>query len=224
MTRLGAGELRHEGYVAATCVLEDLSTSDPDLLAMPRPVVLIAKKLGTRYSVDRPPFGPTVSGMVDWASGTIVVSAGDGHRRARFTIAHELGHWYLGTFMDEEQISRRGVRAERSLDIEPEADGFAAGLLLDHPRLLGILKSYLLVVRPHSPEEWARQEIDHRVVTGVVKTGDVSYRVVLQSMAEAGLVVGVTPWNDQPGMAYGFYRQEWNRLAGSRHSGRAYSR
>lgn len=105
----------------------------------PVDVVQIAQRLGVK--VVELDLGEN-SGLLLRKDGksTICVRHDDAHVRKRFTIAHEIGHFYLkhqdsgggDVIVDRGfYISRRGVKASEGVDlIEIEANQFAATLLM----------------------------------------------------------------------------------------------
>jgi Zn-dependent peptidase ImmA (M78 family) len=100
----------------------------------------IAKGLGLKVIATEIP--NKVSGLLVThdAVSTICLQKGDSAVRQRFTVAHELGHWYLqhqaqsGPHVHVNRghlISERGARsAEGSDRVEIEANQFAAELLM----------------------------------------------------------------------------------------------
>ena len=88
-----------------------------------------------------------ISGVlfVDESKGinAILINRSDSPRRQRFTIAHELGHYFLHRNEDEPKpviISFRGDRCP----MEYEADNFAAELLMPRKMLFNKYKQLLL--------------------------------------------------------------------------------
>lgn len=107
--------------------------------AHPVDVAVIAQKQGIRVIEDALPDG--ISGMIvlDGSRRFIFVKADDGKARQRFSIAHELGHFFIhgvgqhanqvgdGFFMvkNRSDVSKTGLNQE-----EVEANAFAAELLM----------------------------------------------------------------------------------------------
>jgi Zn-dependent peptidase ImmA (M78 family) len=97
----------------------------------------LARELGLSviYADD---LGANVAGMLDRAadpergtSYTIYVNADDPHRRRRFTLAHELGHYLLHRdLMDTELVDDKMYRSPLGSWYERQANRFAADLLL----------------------------------------------------------------------------------------------
>lgn len=206
---------RQEAYQQAVVYLEDLWARNPDLRRLPRPITAIAEELGLKYT------GRGIPEVVSGCSGMlldeeIMASRADSPHRVRFTIAHEAAHALLHTHRTVAFRDGEGVDFAQDWLAEAEADACAAGLLLDHDTLRTLLSGMMLPLRPLPPAAWADEEVRRRVVSSIVAVANLSYSAVLQSMAEAGLVVGVTPWENRPGAAYSLYRQEWDRLTRTR--------
>lgn len=111
---------------AAERLLQDLGITEPDEIDLEA----IAYHVNARVKY-RPLDGceARIIGAADQA--IITVNSNSGHRRARFSIAHELGHWHyhrgkcLACRVDEYQ-PRTASSPERS------ADSYAADLLMPH--------------------------------------------------------------------------------------------
>ncbi len=196
--------MRHEGYWAAERLIADLRSTNPDLVRMPRPIVEIAREFGVEYDPLRPGLGIHFSGLLD--GNKIYVSDNDSVHRVRYTIAHELAHYLLGSTLHN-GLSFRGLHTTEHQDVEAEADGFASGLLLDQPRLRDLLAGMIPDLCGLSVEGWADMECEHRVISRITTTCNVSYPMVLQALADAGLVEGIMPWGDCPGVAFSRYRK-----------------
>ncbi|MGC1137781.1 ImmA/IrrE family metallo-endopeptidase [Bacillus sp. B38] len=115
--------------------------------------VLIAKKLGIRV-VNAEFTNSDISGalQINPDNTKIYVKHDDSPVRKRFTIAHELGHYFLHSdnqkdFIDQESLFFRNGEKNK---IEIEANDFAANLLMPKDRVLSQWKSledvYLLSV------------------------------------------------------------------------------
>lgn len=78
-----------------------------------------------------------VCGFLDFKNKIIYVSNQDAPYRQNFTIAHELGHWFMhGNRVNEYQVlTRRPIGGEKS-SLEKEANLFAASLLVPSDMLL----------------------------------------------------------------------------------------
>lgn len=104
-----------------------------NLKTIPVPVEEISDKLGIKIS--RAPSKDFSGLLIRKESRALIgVNSSEGSTRQRFTIAHELGHFYLhpqkDTFVDYRDNSEGVIRTTR----EREADMFAAALLM--PRTL----------------------------------------------------------------------------------------
>ncbi|QOL19797.1 ImmA/IrrE family metallo-endopeptidase [Candidatus Bodocaedibacter vickermanii] len=77
-----------------------------------------------------------ISGMMDFKSNTIYVNDQEGYARNNFTIAHELGHYflhkdyYLKHPNEYEILYRKPISSAQNSPIEKEANTFAAHLLV----------------------------------------------------------------------------------------------
>lgn len=108
---------------------------------LPVDVRALAEKEGVRVALED--LEDQVSGALLARDGQAVMAVNSNHppRRQRFTMAHELGHrllhWESGeatAFVDGSLSFRRDERSkDGSLDVEREANAFAAELLM--PRL-----------------------------------------------------------------------------------------
>lgn len=87
--------------------------------------------LPIRYRSDLP---AKVSGFLYCGPvrDVIVVNAHHSRVRQRFTIAHEIGHWYF----DDPSLSFKGIHRDYSTYPERGVDLFAAELLMPRPLLL----------------------------------------------------------------------------------------
>lgn len=98
----------------------------------------IAEDNGLRVVfVDFPDTVQEVSGFLDFSGQTIYVNNADEPFRQNFTIAHELGHWFLhrDRVNEYQVLMRRPIGGEKS-SIEKEANFFAASLLVPGDMLL----------------------------------------------------------------------------------------
>ncbi|MEJ7862404.1 MAG: ImmA/IrrE family metallo-endopeptidase [Pyrinomonadaceae bacterium] len=108
--------------------------------SLPIKVEQVAKSLD--LTVTSANLGDEVSGLLisDGTSAHVITHENDGPKRQRFTIAHEIGHYYLqhqfeaGEHVHVDRghyISQRGPKASDGTDIkEIEANQFAASLLM----------------------------------------------------------------------------------------------
>lgn len=106
------------------------------LLNYPVDVEKLAKKL--KITVTSEDLEEKVSGFlaIDEDNATIVVNSNHHENRRRFTIAHEIGHFILHKgqmplFLDTNlKFYRSAVHNEHTIQIETEANEFAAELLM----------------------------------------------------------------------------------------------
>lgn len=113
---------------------ETLSTIPVDLIA-------IARHYGIR--VEYPDLEDTVSGMLLMRNGRIVIGVNENHAdtRQRFTMAHELGHYFLhknagSIFVDEKKVLfRNSQSSDGTLLQEIHANAFAAALLMPEEQI-----------------------------------------------------------------------------------------
>ncbi|MDR3793578.1 MAG: ImmA/IrrE family metallo-endopeptidase [Terracidiphilus sp.] len=103
----------------------------------PIPAAIIAKNSGLH--VIESPIPGEVSGALLRTRGMTVIAVNSGHHpnRRRFTIAHELGHYFLNHEGEKEHLDwtftvlrRDGRSSEATDDGEIEANFFAANLLM----------------------------------------------------------------------------------------------
>lgn len=100
---------------------------------------IIAQKICENYGI-KVIFGTfkdeKVSGMMDFKSNTIYVNDLEAYTRNNFTIAHELGHYFLHRDLylecpdKYEVLYRTPINYFENSDIEKEANTFAANLLV----------------------------------------------------------------------------------------------
>lgn len=98
----------------------------------------IAEDNGLTVSfIDFPDPLKDVSGFLDFENREIYVNSQDEPFRQNFTIAHELGHWFLHKNRVNEYrvLMRRPIGGEKS-PLEKEANFFAASLLVPGEMLL----------------------------------------------------------------------------------------
>jgi len=104
----------------------------------------IADEAGLSIEYRKMPQGNTdVSGFFDSKTRTIYVNVDNSIARRTYTVAHELGHYFLGHQPDEYGLYRRnnsysGTKEEK----EKEADCFAANLLMPEGMVRKELKEY----------------------------------------------------------------------------------
>ena len=87
--------------------------------------------------VDFPEKLAEVAGFLDFQSKTIYVNSDDEPFRQNFTIAHELGHWFLhkNRVSEYQLLMRKPIGGETS-PLEKEANFFASSLLVTADMLL----------------------------------------------------------------------------------------
>ena len=104
----------------------------------------IANGEGISIEYRKMPQGNTdVSGFFDSKTNTIYVNVDNSIARRTYTVAHELGHYFLGHKPDEYGLYRRnnsysGTKKQK----EKEADCFAANLLMPEDMIRKELKEY----------------------------------------------------------------------------------
>ncbi len=107
----------------------------------PIPVLEIAEESGIKVRfVDFGPYSTKVSGYCDFTKQEIFVNGKDIPQRQSFTIAHELGHWFMHRriFLENPDIYPVLLRTnnpDSNNPLEKEANAFAAHLLVPN-RLL----------------------------------------------------------------------------------------
>lgn len=102
----------------------------------PVPVEQIAKRLGLKLAAV--PAGDDISGAIIRKGTRVVIAVNTSHHpnRQRFTVAHELGHYYFHQGLEEHvdqnfRIAWRNTDSSRAVDwLEIEANRFAAELLM----------------------------------------------------------------------------------------------
>lgn len=120
-----------------------------DIVNLPVDPVFIANRLGIKvYEESFNTYnGDKVSGaIVKYEDGSIeiLVNENDTHERQRFTIAHELGHYFLH-LKDAPKYERvdmhRATGYSTNIPQEVEANNFAAALLMDRNT---VMKKFLI--------------------------------------------------------------------------------
>lgn len=117
----------------AEALLRDVGISRP-----PINVEKVAAHLGIK--INNEPFEGDLSGVLIRNQDTAVIGVNRGHSlvRKRFSIAHEIGHYYLRhvgeIFIDQLVLNKRDGRSSYAIDRqEIEANSFAAALLMPAP-------------------------------------------------------------------------------------------
>lgn len=201
---VGSGKWRQQGFEAAIELLNLLQQTDSNLVKLPRPIIAIAASCGLRYN---PTLGTPIAEVDGILYGNrILCSHHTSALRTRFTVAHELAHYLIGSTAPD-LLAMYGLRDPAHQQSEAQADGYAAGLLIDHLSLRATLEPMVPHLTPMTPAEWVEMETAYKTVSCLVKTYKVSYAVTLQALADAGLVQGIRPWSDRTGVAFTHYRQ-----------------
>lgn len=109
----------------------------------PFDVVNFGKRLGIKIVKSNfENFNDKISGLIVRQNGqtTISVKAKDIEERQRFTVAHELGHFFLHQeYLDKGLMDGIGLRRDGEVnDIENEANNFAANLLMPESVFRGL--------------------------------------------------------------------------------------
>lgn len=122
----------------ARSVISRNHISDP-----PVNVFEIAKNEGIEVVFFRPTQKTEgVSGVLEKPKKRIYLNALESPKRQAYTLAHELGHYFLKHRTNEYGVYRRDTTYEVKLPKEKEADMFAAELLMPRRMLLHIKKTY----------------------------------------------------------------------------------
>lgn len=110
---------------------------------VPVPVQDIAMRLGIQVRFEKFDRKDNLSGVLVKDGGTVamVINKTDLETRQRFTMAHEIGHYYLKhkgeLFVDNtSRLRRDGVSGLAVDPLEIEANGFAAELLMPRDLLI----------------------------------------------------------------------------------------
>lgn len=103
-------------------------------------VVVDPVKLANAYSIEVKNAKFTsedISGMLKKENGkiTIYVNSSEPTMRKRFTVAHELGHYFLNHLEENDQTIHRKTDFFSRNDKELEANAFAAALLMDQYKI-----------------------------------------------------------------------------------------
>jgi Zn-dependent peptidase ImmA (M78 family) len=116
----------------AAQVLDENFVSEPPVL-----VEGIAKNYGLQVKVaDLGSSGNDVAGFIDPATKIIYVNKDDSPARQAFTVAHELGHWFLHHEQLQAEPDKYAILYRRPLGssdvdaVEKQANFFAANLLV----------------------------------------------------------------------------------------------
>jgi len=132
---------------------------------------------------------------VNQGGGHILVTRRVSTIRQRFTVAHELGHYFHDTTHAVEDVGSGQWLDER------EADAFAGALLIPFDDLIQ-------QVAPSRPlAAWFTLEQHTQVISKLARRYAVSHHTLLQYLVDAGLVEDLIPW-DRPGPVW----RAWERL------------
>lgn len=141
-------------------------------------VYKLAEKLSIRIH-EKSLGNERVSGLLIIKDGKIAigVDSDQGLQRKRFTIAHELGHYFLHRSLKSTFVDEVFTRSGTSNQIEREANAFAASLLM--PKVL-VLKAI---------ENIEKNKIDDETIVSLSKSFNVSgismtYRLVNLNIIE----------------------------------------
>lgn len=103
-----------------------------DTISLPINLTAIAKKYGisVRHASFKPPYATDLYGYIAKRDGEIkiTVNSENSYGRKRFTIAHELAHFFL--HHDQKELDFLDLRSTERDDKERAADIFAAELLM----------------------------------------------------------------------------------------------
>lgn len=124
---------KNQIVTAESLAREALEKSYPNGIEYPVDVALIARKIGLK--VVRANFADSsISGYLNRETREIIVSNSDTIARQAFTIAHELGHYFLHQDSYKEIMYRDDIKnsfSDRQTKVEEaEANCFAAAILM----------------------------------------------------------------------------------------------
>ncbi len=136
------GDLRHKVGMQpldANTVLK--VASDNGLKLAPLDVRGLARALGVRLNIE--PLDNDISGYLEERNGlwSIYVNSLHHPRRQRFTIAHELGHYFLHRGLQSKFVDKKLFRDGASNRMETEANSFAGELLMPESEFRKFLSS-----------------------------------------------------------------------------------
>jgi len=134
------GAARQEAYGASVEFMRQVTRRRPDVTMIPRPVVVIARTVGLHYdpaAVWRQ--GPTQSVLL----GTHILCGGHlSPIHVRFCIAHEIGHYVLGTTWQLTDFPRwPDPRAEKEAGCLCRRPAYAARHGSSNPTCAGYLSA-----------------------------------------------------------------------------------
>lgn len=179
---------RQEIHETTLVVIQEAVTRGGHLLsAVPRPIDGIAEVLGSHVEMASEQWLHGNKGLC--TESAIVVNEDDGRDWVRrFTIAHELGHQWLGNTAEEW-----------------ECNAFAGSILIPEEDVANELQRRHLV-HPETLERWARYEHGGGLITQLVRRYRVGYHAMIRSLADYGWVTGIAPWTS-PAYGLSLYEQ-----------------
>jgi len=131
---------------AADTLLATLQITEPmvDVFELAR-----MQGLDIKYRIFDKPWDKTISGFLHPTDKTIYINYNESPERQTYTIAHELGHFYLGHKPSEYGVYLRSASqgATGKKDIEKAADAFAANLLMPEEMVQRKVREYKLTSR-----------------------------------------------------------------------------
>lgn len=155
---------------------EFVKSCDPALWRFPRPVEEIATTHSLRV-VEAPAYVNLDHGMI--VGDVILISKQRKSWEKRLTIAHELGHYVLGTGI--------GVA-------EAECTQFGAALLMPMDDVITEVRAWG-TEGTHSVADLAYLEGHRRCMSHLVWRYGVGYKALVWAMADYGLIRGVPAWH-----------------------------
>ncbi len=181
-------QIRQEVHDTTVAIMQEAMTrGGPPLGAVPRPIDQIAAVLGTDIQEVSEEWLQGNKGLC--TEHAIVVDDQDGRDWVRrFTIAHELGHQWLGTTAEEW-----------------ECNAFAGSLLIPEEDVAHELQRRQLV-HSETLERWALCEHGGGLITQLVRRYRVGYHAMIRSLADYGWVTGIAPWTS-PAYGLSLYEQ-----------------
>jgi len=132
-----AAERVLEGYGSSGAVVNSFEIATTEGLSVQY------RKFGGEYK--------TVSGFYSPDDKTIFLNVGESATRQLYTVAHELGHYFLGHNPSEYGLYwRKSAYEGQKATNEKEADCFAANLLMPESVVRGLVKEYPFLAHPSS--------------------------------------------------------------------------
>ena len=182
--------LRRESYDTAQ---QFLRASDPSLARFPRPTKSIAFYWGLKVFELPKSIADLDHGMI--IGNRIIVARQRRFWERQLTIAHELGHFALKAFNDQQ---------------EDECSAFGSALLVPFEDLDDSLR-FFLGSGPYSIGTLAWSEAETGVVSRLVHHYAVGYKALLWAIGDYGLLQGVPEWHggDAIDSLMAEYRSAW---------------